>query len=114
LDHIDFYQELSMKGGRRPGAGRPKGSGNKFTKDIAEMLEGKQSPLEFMLEIVNNTDNDQRERLDAAKAAAPYIHARISHIEMKAEVEQHQEISLRPRLTKEEWLERMSPRPVNV
>ncbi len=99
-------------GGIRPGAGRPKGSGNKFTKDISEMLDDMQSPLEYMLQIMNDTGNDQRERLDAAKAAAPYIHARISHIEMKAEVEQYQDIPLRPQLTKEEWLERMSPRPV--
>ena len=51
-------------GGIRPGAGRPKGSGNKFTKDISEMLDDMQSPLKFMLEIMNNPDNDQRERLD--------------------------------------------------
>ena len=93
-------------GGRRPGAGRPMGSENRFTKDIAEMLEDKQSPLEFMLEIMNNTDNDQRERLDAAKAAAPYIHARMAHIEMKAEIEQHQVIPLRPQESREEYLAR--------
>ena len=67
--------------------GRPKGSGNKFTKDISEMLEDSQSPLEYMLSIMNNTDNDQRERLDAAKAAAPYIHARIAYIDMNVETE---------------------------
>ena len=67
--------------------GRPKGSGNKFTKDISEMLEDNQSPLEYMLQIMNDTENEQRERLDAAKAAAPYIHARIAYIDMNVETE---------------------------
>ena len=93
-------------GGRRQGAGRPRGSGNRFTKDISEMLGNMQSPLEFMLEIMNNPNNDQRERLDAAKAAAPFIHPRIAHIEMKAEIEQPQYvINARPKVTVEEWLE---------
>ena len=86
--------------------GRPKGSGNKFTKDVSEMLEGNQSPLEFMLSVMNNSDNDQRERLDAAKAAAPYIHARIAHIEMKAEINQPQYVISAEPMTEDEWVEK--------
>ncbi len=86
--------------------GRPKGSGNKFTKDISEILEDNQSPLEYMISVMNNTDNDQRERLDAAKAAAPYIHARIAHIEVKTGLENVQRvINARP-MTNDEFDEK--------
>jgi len=86
--------------------GRPKGSGNKFTKDISEMLEDNQSPLEYMLEVMNNTDNEQRERLDAAKAAAPYIHARISYIDMNVETESIRYVISAQPISEEEFNEK--------
>jgi hypothetical protein len=86
--------------------GRPKGSGNKFTKDISEILEDNQSPLEYMLSVMNNTDNDQRERLDAAKAAAPYIHARIAYLEVSAEIDQPQYVVSAEPMSCEEWGEK--------
>ena len=86
--------------------GRPKGSGNKFTKDISEILEDNQSPLEYMLSVMNNTDNDQRERLDAAKAAAPYIHARIAHIEVKTDLENVQRVINAQPMTRDEYNEK--------
>ena len=86
--------------------GRPKGSGNRFTKEISELLQNNQSPLKFMLSVMNNTDNDQRERLDAAKAAAPFIHARIAHIELKTEVEIMRSVINAEPMTNEEWEEK--------
>jgi len=35
------------------------------------------TPLDYMLGIVRNEEEDKTARLDAAKAAAPYIHARL-------------------------------------
>lgn len=35
------------------------------------------TPLDYMLGIVRNESEDKTVRLDAAKAAAPYVHARL-------------------------------------
>jgi hypothetical protein len=43
------------------------------------------TPLEFMLAILRNEANSDAVRMEAAKAAAPYVHARLAHIETKAE-----------------------------
>lgn len=43
-------------------------------------------PLEFMLKIMRDESADRAERLDMAKAAAPYVHAKLSAITMDATV----------------------------
>jgi hypothetical protein len=40
------------------------------------------APLDHLLEIMRDKDQDARSRLDAAKAAAPYCHARLSSTEL--------------------------------
>jgi hypothetical protein len=40
------------------------------------------TPLEFLLEIMRDKNQDARSRLDAARAAAPYCHARLSSTEL--------------------------------
>jgi hypothetical protein len=81
--------------------GRPKGSFNKASKAQIERVcaDGGQSPLEYLASIYQNEAEDIRYRIDAAKAAAPYVHARLSSTEIKAAV---QEIS------QEEWLESLN------
>lgn len=70
-------------GGARPGAGRPKGSKNKRTLELqAEIAESGLTPLEFMTEVYRNKNNPMDMRLDAAKAAAPYVHAKLANIEV--------------------------------
>ena len=58
-------------GGPRPGSGRPK-------KDEAEKLtiatSGAQTPLEFLLSVMNDNEVEDKLRLDAAKTAAQYVH----------------------------------------
>ena len=39
-------------------------------------------PLDYLLGIMRHEDQDARKRLDAAKAAAPYCHARLSSTEL--------------------------------
>ena len=66
------------KGGYRPGAGRPKGAKNKSKMaDIKadtplEIL----SPLEFLLQVMRDDNQDTNTRLRAASLAAPYLHPR--------------------------------------
>jgi phage terminase small subunit len=58
-------------GGARPGAGRkPQPKEEKLT--IAS--NGTQTPLEFLLSVMNDNEVEDKLRLDAAKTAAQYCH----------------------------------------
>lgn len=75
-------EKISVNGGKREGAGRKKGSPNKKTVVIQEKVaETGLTPLEVMLDIMRNTTDD-RLRLTAAQSAAPYVHAKLSSIEL--------------------------------
>jgi hypothetical protein len=84
------------RGGARKGSGRPAGAATKRTREIADKAADEGiTPLEFMLNMMRqDSDHEdpriqaQREamRFEAAKAAAPYIHARLSSVEMNADV----------------------------
>jgi hypothetical protein len=45
-------------------------------------MESAITPLDYLLGIIRDKDQDGRSRLDAAKAAAPYCHDRLSAIEL--------------------------------
>jgi hypothetical protein len=73
-----------MHGGKRPGAGRPKGSATKKTRAIANAAAAEGiTPLEVMLEAMRA--HHEAGRLDeaaaVAKDAAPYIHPRLASID---------------------------------
>jgi len=61
-------------GGARPGAGRPPVSDEEKTT-IA--TPGNQTPLEFLLGVMNDNAIEDKLRLDAAKTAAQYVHAKV-------------------------------------
>jgi len=74
-----------VRGGKRQGAGRKKGSVTQATVYRQEMLakaasEGL-SPLEFMLGVLRNSEAAFNDRFEAAKAAAPYVHPRLAAVE---------------------------------
>lgn len=81
-------------GGARSGAGRKVGHATAKTREVADKAaESGITPLEFMLQIMRDEDAERAERLDMAKAAAPYIHPRLSSVEAKVEVtEQVEEV----------------------
>jgi hypothetical protein len=56
--------------------GRQKGGVDKIKREAILAAQGI-TPLDYMLGIVRNEEEDKTARLDAAKAAAPYIHARL-------------------------------------
>ncbi len=71
------------RGGTRPGAGRPKGSGKGAPKkqgreQIALAKAKGLTPLEYMLDVMNNEAEDAARRDRMAQAAAPYAHARLA------------------------------------
>jgi hypothetical protein len=79
----------SKRGGPRPGSGRPKGTKNPLTKQkealqqevIARAIRNDVTPLEVMLNIMRDPETDASMRFEAAKAAAPYVHPRLSQVD---------------------------------
>jgi hypothetical protein len=75
--------------GKRTGnpRGRPVGSPNKASvaREKAITASGL-TPLEYMLTTLRDECQPVNVRLDAAKAAAQYVHPRLSAVEVKAEV----------------------------
>lgn len=65
-------------GGKRPGAGRPRGAKNRKTVEtIRAVEESGLTPLDYMLQVLRDSRFDATMRMDAAKAAAPYCHTRL-------------------------------------
>ena len=60
-------------GGRRPGSGR-KSTKHEYVDD------GQLSPLQFLLAVMRDESNPIAQRIDVAKAAAPYCSARLQSI----------------------------------
>lgn len=80
------------RGGARAGAGRKKGSASKRTREIADAAaENGITPLEYMLQVMRqepSPDLAPRDyvaammlRFEAAKAAAPYLHPRLTAVQ---------------------------------
>lgn len=66
---------MATRGGRRPGAGRPKGSRNRSTLaelEAAAALPSTDSPIEFLLMVVNTEGAKLNTRILAAKALMRY------------------------------------------
>lgn len=79
-----------MKGGYRVGAGRPKGSRNKTRIETSADIESaaarkNMTPLDYMLKIMRNPNEDADRRARMAIAAAPYCHARKGESNSKAD-----------------------------
>src|SRR3954466_14195318 len=82
-------QENQMShGGCRAGAGRKPGSGLAKIDAAARKaaMESGITPLEYMLAVLRDEERTPAERMEAAKAAAPYVHARLAHIEKDTEL----------------------------
>jgi len=80
------------RGGKRAGAGRKPGSANARTREIADKAAAEGvTPLEYLLLLMRkpypeNADHNtlaqyDAMKLDAAKAAAPYMHPRLANID---------------------------------
>lgn len=72
-------------------AGRPKGSRNKKSilteLVLSRLIREKTTPLDFLLEIQGSNKIPLPFRIDAAKAAAPYVHRKMpTKVEHEGEV----------------------------
>lgn len=64
-------------GGKRPGAGRPRGSTDHAIAEFLPVIDGL-TPLEFLLRVVAAPEAPLQVRIEAAKAAAPYCHQKLA------------------------------------
>ncbi|MEL6277946.1 MAG: hypothetical protein AAFR28_03570 [Pseudomonadota bacterium] len=80
---------MSAHGGVRSGAGRKKGGKNKILDEAERAAHASEgiTPLEYMLSVLRDESNDVAQRLDAAKAAAPYMHAKLSTVEVRGDAD---------------------------
>ena len=70
------------RGGPRPGSGRPKGAKGKLDSETAkEVRESGVMPVNFLINVMRDKNQSMDMRVEAAKAAAPYCHPRLSSIE---------------------------------
>jgi hypothetical protein len=77
-----------MRGGKRPGAGRPAGSATKKTSTVARAAAARGiTPVEVMLEIMlaARAAGDFPMALDAAARVAPYTSPRLSAVSINLE-----------------------------
>ena len=69
-------------GGKRKGAGRPKGikAGTKAERLAAELGKGQTTPLKYMLNMLNNPQVSIEKKMWAAKEAAPFVHSKLASV----------------------------------
>lgn len=86
-------------GGKREGAGRPKGSLNRRSIAVIEAVAEKYpdwTPLMHLATVANNEELPVDVRVDAAKAAAPFVHAKAK----AAVLDQEELIALERRIAR--------------
>lgn len=68
------------RGGKREGAGRPKGAKTRITEEALERAGDGETPLEYMLRVMRDSDaeTDRRDRM--ALGAAQYCHAKAVEV----------------------------------
>jgi hypothetical protein len=106
---------MSNRGGKRRGAGRPVGSKNQRSAEIARFAaEEGITPIEVMLGAMRElwqvgTPQAKREAAEIAKDAAPYIHPRLASIDQT--VREDRPFALIPDVCSsiEEWQEKYQP-----
>ena len=99
------------RGGRRTGAGRPKGAVSRLTTEaVTKAKTTGILPHEFLLKIVRGEDIDGtlpsiEQRIHAAIAVAPYFAPKLASIEQKMESNVKAVVSSKP-MTSDEWMRR--------
>jgi len=85
--------------------GRKRGTPNKVTQEIRdEIARSGEQPLEYMIRVMRDSSASIERRDDMAKAAAPYLHARLAAIEHQGDIAQSFVVRIpEPAATTEEW-----------
>lgn len=65
--------------------GKPKGRVAKIDAEARAKAHEGLTPLDYMLGVLRDEAETDDRRMDAAKAAAPYVHARLSSVDANVE-----------------------------
>jgi hypothetical protein len=69
--------------------GRSKGTPNKATVAKRKEVEATGlTPLDYLISVYRDVGADEAKRIDAAKAAAPYLHAKLQPVDGKGDTAQ--------------------------
>lgn len=97
------------RGGKRPGAGRPKGAVAKMSAAaVAQARATGELPHEFLLRVVRGERIDDQaptleQRIAAAVSVAPYFAPKLAAIEQRVETNVRAVVSGKP-MTTEQWM----------
>ena len=81
------------RGGKRPGAGRPKGAVNRSSLAVIEAANsGGEMPIAYLLRVMRDENVPDMRRDQAARIAASYLHSRIAALTVE-EMEANADIS---------------------
>ena len=67
-------------GGKRPGAGKPRGAKRKITEEAIERAGEGETPLEYMLRLMRDETQPDDRRDKMAIAAASYMHPKAVEV----------------------------------
>jgi hypothetical protein len=99
------------RGGKRPGAGRPRGSKARKTQEIAiAAMAAGITPLELMLSIVRDASAPSSVRMAMAVTAAPYCHSRLASTQVTGSVDSAITVEIRRFTYESDDLSNASPR----
>lgn len=99
-------------GGARKGAGKPRGAKTRVTQEAIKRAGEGETPLEYMLRVMRDDGVPDERRDEMALAAAPFVHAKLSQTEIKAEVQTQRVVADQP-LSEQEWLSANQPSAMN-
>lgn len=71
---------MSARGGKREGAGRPKGAKTEITEEAIRKAGEGETPLEYMLRVMRDSTQADERRDKMAIGAAPYMHAKAVEV----------------------------------
>jgi|TARA_R100000742_G_C4224330_1_gene47310 hypothetical protein len=87
---------MAQRGGKRPGAGRPRGvtAGTKHERLEKMLRKGAKTPLQYMLNILNDKKTSPEKKMWAAEKAAPFVHPRLSSIDQKLQGDKDEPVEI--------------------
>ena len=76
---------MAQRGGKRAGAGRPRGvtAGTKHERLEKMLRKGAKTPLQYMLNILNDKKTSPEKKMWAAEKAAPFVHSSLACVNQK-------------------------------
>jgi len=79
---------MAKNGGARRGAGRPRGSVSSRHVDlVASMMDGRKTPLEYLMDVMTDEKADEKRRDWAAEKAAAFLHPRPQPVARSVEID---------------------------